>query len=706
MISLLDLCFYRATGMLHEMGGEKCLAFVFLWMTTQNLMTGALQVHLEPTSVLKHVNEHLELVCTALDCPGEAQFMWRGLLDTTIGGKMEWNQTTSRRVYSQLTVADEKTVICKVKCGVHKEARTKIQVYSFPSDPVISRWKASSLLCTVHSVYPFNWFTFNWLRGETRLTGREVSDVYKEGIQDIYSEYTPSEEDLGKNITCRVTLALAGVPKGHQVRSVTVQYGPASINISRNTTVKIGERLELKCDAEGQFNITWKKLEKNEATPLTTDKVIMIEKATLSHAGEYECEASNELASRRSTVGVIVKGPPNVPNIRLSQVGNPRAGDNVTIICDSDSVLPVLTISGASLNQVEKESSSVSVNLPSIQLRDSGIYHCEAKNELGSTRSSVTVTVHAPPMNSTVVVHPSAPVMEAQNVTIHCSTVSFPPASFTLKREDDGLEFASTNGIFHLFNLRSEDKGIYLVNFTNELGYETQTIHLVVIGPPNVPNIRLSQVGNPRAGDNVTIICDSDSVLPVLTISGASLNQVEKESSSVSVNLPSIQLRDSGIYHCEAKNELGSTRSSVTVTVHAPPMNSTVVVHPSAPVMEAQNVTIHCSTVSFPPASFTLKREDDGLEFASTNGIFHLFNLRSEDKGIYLVNFTNELGYETQTIHLVVIEGEASTLILTKAIVPSVSSISLLTAAALLIRHLRRAKKDSFGPSLGDALDL
>uniref|UniRef100_A0A8B9JCR7 Ig-like domain-containing protein n=1 Tax=Astyanax mexicanus TaxID=7994 RepID=A0A8B9JCR7_ASTMX len=111
----------------------------------------------------------------------------------------------------------------------------------------------------------------------------------------------------------------------------------------------------------------------------------------------------------------------------LNQTGNPKAGDNVTIICDSDSPLR-LNISGASLNQVEKHGSSVSVNLPSIQLRDSGLYHCEARNAFGSKRSSVNVTVRAPPMNSTVLVYPSTQVMEAQNITIHCSTVSFPPA--------------------------------------------------------------------------------------------------------------------------------------------------------------------------------------------------------------------------------------------------------------------------------------
>uniref|UniRef100_W5LJ15 Vascular cell adhesion protein 1-like n=1 Tax=Astyanax mexicanus TaxID=7994 RepID=W5LJ15_ASTMX len=464
--------------------GGKPLIWMLL-MTSLSLKTGAVKVQIHPRSVVKHVNESLELVCTALDCQDEPKYTWRGILDTIIGGKMESGQKSSRRVYNQLTIEDEKTILCKVNCGGHGQATANVKVYSFPSDPVLSRLNHSTLMCRVSSLYPVHMFKLEWLRGETVISRWEDSVDYEKRLQDIRSLYTPSEEDLGKNITCRVTLSLDGVPEDRKVRSVTAQYGPAFLTTSSNTTVKIGERLELKCDADGKSSITWRKLEKSEAIPITTNRVHVIEKATSAHAGVYECEASAELASRRSRVSVTVKGPPNAPIIRLSQRGNPKAGDNVTIICDSDSPLR-LNISGASLNQVEKHGSSVSVNLPSIQLRDSGLYHCEARNAFGSKRSSVNVTVRAPPMNSTVLVYPSTQVMEAQNITIHCSTVSFPPASITLSREGNEPGSPSPNGIFHLFNITSEDTGTYMVNFTNELGYETLTIEIMVKGQQSI----------------------------------------------------------------------------------------------------------------------------------------------------------------------------------------------------------------------------
>uniref|UniRef100_A0A3B4DA34 Ig-like domain-containing protein n=1 Tax=Pygocentrus nattereri TaxID=42514 RepID=A0A3B4DA34_PYGNA len=529
----------------------------------------AIVVHYLDWLAVKHVNESLELVCTALDCPSEATFTWKSLGDISVGGVMKSNQTTSHKMYSHIRTEHGKTVVCQVDCGGLKEQRTTIiEVYSFPSDPVISRTNNLTLMCTFPSVYTSEFFNLQWVLGDNVLKDEEITfDAYK-GVQNVSSEYTMSDKYLGKNITCRGVLNLRGRPEGQKVRSFT----------AHNTTVKVGERLELRCDADGQSDLTWRKLGKSEV--LSRGKVTVIENVTWSDAGMYECEASTKLLSLQAKVGVTVQGPPNLPKFRLSSAGNPRAGDYVTITCDSDSVLPVeLTISGASLNQVEKHSSSISINIPSIQLKDSGLYFCDAKNELGSKRSSINITyLHCvcptPPkvtlswnMNSTVLVYPSAQVMEAQNITVHCSTVSFPPASIILMREADGFqEFRSTNGTFHLFNLKSEDMGTYIVNFTNELGYEVQTFELI----------------------------------------------------------------------------------------KAPPRNSTVLVYPSAQVMEAQNITVHCSTVSFPPASIILMREADGFqEFRSTNGTFHLFNLKSEDMGTYIVNFTNELGYEVQTFELI-----------------------------------------------------
>ncbi|KAI4882246.1 hypothetical protein NFI96_020064 [Prochilodus magdalenae] len=454
-----------------------------LWITALQLMTGtgAFKVQLQPKAIMRHMNESLELMCMVVGCPSKATFTWKTTSDISVSGTKEVNSTTWRKVYNHLTTEDEVTVICVVDCGEKRQDSTKIKVYSFPTDPVIFRKDNLTLACTVLRVYPVHHFQLVWLHGDTVLSESPVESA--EEVKDISSVYTPNVEYLGKNITCRVTLDLYGVPEDRRVRSVTVQYGPSFVKVSSNTTVKLGERLELRCDTDENANITWWKIGSRKVTLLGRNKVLVIENATWSSAGEYECEASNELASRRSKGGVTLQGPPNIPKLRLSHAANPRAGDNVTITCNSDiSILSGrLSISGGSLNvEGEKESSSVSINIPSVQLKDSGLYYCKAQNEFGSTKSNISISVLAPPGNSTVLVHPSSEVMEDQSITVHCRTVSFPAASITLTRKADGVEFRSPNGTFHLLNLKSGDKGTYVVNFTNELGYEVQTFELIV----------------------------------------------------------------------------------------------------------------------------------------------------------------------------------------------------------------------------------
>ncbi|XP_026876856.2 vascular cell adhesion protein 1 isoform X1 [Electrophorus electricus] len=287
---------------------EKHIVFV-LCMAALNLFTAkhAHEVYLHPQNPVKHINESVELICTVAGCSQEIKFMWSTLLDSSTGGQSKTNQTVSRLLFKTLSIEHEKIIVCKVICGGYKENKTKIRVYSFPTNPVISRIHELQLQCAIHNVYPPSKFKIQWFRGDTQISDEYDTSSSEVVAQGMHSIYKPTDEDRGKNITCKVTLNMEGVPEDRTVRSVTVQYGPAFITISNHTTVRLGERLELRCDTDRESSIMWTKLGKSGAVALGKDKELVFEHADWNHTGEYECEVSTAMGSWRSKVNVTVQ---------------------------------------------------------------------------------------------------------------------------------------------------------------------------------------------------------------------------------------------------------------------------------------------------------------------------------------------------------------------------------------------------------------
>ncbi|KAJ8383342.1 hypothetical protein AAFF_G00222020 [Aldrovandia affinis] len=168
-------------------------------------------------------------------------------------------------------------------------------------------------------------------------------------------------------------------------------------------------------------------------------------------------------------------------------------------------------------------------------------------------------------------------------------------------------------------------------------------------------------------------------------------------STSLTYTLLSVHLTHSGLYTCEASNQQGSEADSVWVQVHAPPRNTTVTALPSWQVQEGQNVTVSWQTVSFPPASAVLRKESGGGELHSQDGTFRLLHLTPADDGLYQLNVSNPLGYHTELLTLSVTSGRRTSppeesRMLPKVLIPALGLGAMVTAAAVVIRYLRKVK--------------
>lgn len=79
-------------------------------------------------------------------------------------------------------------------------------------------------------------------------------------------------------------------------------------------------------------------------------------------------------------------------------------------------------------------------------------------------------------------IFPSTDVQEGQNITICCHSVSFPPPTVVLSKLDSEKNVYSLDGVFLLINLTPNDTGLYQINVTNDLGYETEIFNISVMG--------------------------------------------------------------------------------------------------------------------------------------------------------------------------------------------------------------------------------
>lgn len=387
------------------MCGVKCITFM-LWIYILNVITGEnnSKMELTPLSPVIHVGEDLEITCRVTDCPVNVTFTWTPATDKFLNPEIKNEHTVSHLLIRNISVKHSDTVVCRSSCeGKPLQKTSNIDIFSFPEDPILPKIESlianqeKKLICTVHNIYPLEMFHIEWFRGDKSLHKEELYSKHSDHVQNYSSvfNYTPSVDDLGKNISCKATLDL-----NHWNKTTTAEYGPGTVTVSSNNTmVKLGDHLEITCHADGnpKPTILWWKLGETEPEQQSQNHKLIISNASWSQAGWYRCNASNNVGSQQMSVNIIVVGPPNIPKIQLSHGGELKEGENLSIFCSSDGGPAELKLYRQSQSAATgvRNDSAVLLNISSIQITDAGIYICEAKNDFGTERSTMNITVKA-----------------------------------------------------------------------------------------------------------------------------------------------------------------------------------------------------------------------------------------------------------------------------------------------------------------------
>lgn len=99
-------------------------------------------------------------------------------------------------------------------------------ILAFPTNPVISghdRLKLgeeATLTCEVSSIHPSEFLEVEWLYGD-KVVYSDEGEPDRDAFSFSYT-FTPSSEDDGKAITCRVSLNVDGIPSEEMTRETSV----------------------------------------------------------------------------------------------------------------------------------------------------------------------------------------------------------------------------------------------------------------------------------------------------------------------------------------------------------------------------------------------------------------------------------------------------------------------------------------------------
>ncbi|NXH19683.1 VCAM1 protein, partial [Bucco capensis] len=478
-----------------------------------HIIVKAFEMEVIPANrIVAQIGETLILTCNTTGCASPS-FSWRTQMDNPLEGTVNNHRTYSTLTMDPVRVVNSHDYLCTVSCGEKekKEKSVKVELYSFPSNPIIEispslvAGEPVTIICKIPDVYPSDHLEVLLKKEEHVLHSENFyeDDSTSTETKTVTYSFNPMAEDIGKEITCVAKLPIDNMdfePKERVTsQKLNANFGPKNtiITASPGNSPMEGDPLKLTCVTESNPppQIIWRKhLTEESILHLIEDNMLSIPHASFTDSGLYICEVINPVTNKteKATVDIVIQDGPRNTMVSVIPATAVKEGETVTMKCTS-SGNPVPLISWKrkkATGESEKIFEGATLTIQNIKSQDLGLYECEAYNQFGKEEKAVKLLVQVPPQNITVLVYPSENVKEGENITITCSTYSNPPSQMVLKKvhQEQEIILPSVNGTFILYNVTKNDTGRYLLDVFNEVGNNVKVIEIAVVGKLEKPN--------------------------------------------------------------------------------------------------------------------------------------------------------------------------------------------------------------------------
>ncbi|KAM4642837.1 vascular cell adhesion protein 1-like [Discoglossus pictus] len=569
-----------------------CLLQIFCLLNLF-LTSSAIHITLTPpeSEISVQIGDPFSITCEAFGC-SNSTFLWARLMDKTLSGAI--NSEGQRSVLSIPSVNEESEghYICRVFCnGQNLEKDFQINVYSFPSDPVLQisslvAGAESSVHCFLPLIYPGDMLeAFILLGGEHVI---KDSDVMKpnEGIhlQNISLTYTwtPTESDEGKEVECKGVMSFLGedsIPKTRSTKmALRLNYAPniPFITSLPSNVVREGEQISITCTEESRSptTITWVKMDGDKEIPIRSEErgTLRIQGVDLQDAGTYICYAKNKVGEKSAQVEITVQGFPGDPELSILPDSTVTKGEKVTIHCAAQGSHTLVTLWKVSeYGDVLLQDNEGAVYIEKAEPQHAGVYKCKTKNPFGEWEAEGLLRVEFPPKNTNVSITPSGVVKENDLVVVSCFSEGSPHPEVVLKKKTNfGLVDLGVEGGEHIiFYAHVGHTGTYVCESTNTLGQELAEATLTVQVPPKNTTVLVLPSENVTEGDTVIISCETHSI-PSPTILLKKVcggNSTILQAKNGTFTLHNVTLNDTGTYMLRISNEAGNETEVIEILV-------------------------------------------------------------------------------------------------------------------------------------------